>query len=261
MGPFASTPTIPPAKLVEITNDAMDEEMIFGEGLATTIEAKNGNIINELFPLERRRHIQRFKSEPDGRKSVIVSYTTENEEEVIEKLNSASLEPIIFHVKLPLWCPRNYEQRDQAAQFWPMNNIIAQNLSVPEKYEDHKQMLSRVYKNKSIIIIKPGSDEILAEEQCDCLDCEGHFEHKVIEALAKVSQWSITHDSYLCTGLDVYCYYEPCCMCTMAMVHSRVGRLFFIHPNPKYGGVMSQAFINQCPRINHRFRAFRMLFE
>ena len=261
MGPFASSPAIPKAKLIEITNNDMDKEMLFEEGLATTIDPRNGGKINELFPLEKRRHIQRFKPEEDGRKSVIVSYTIENENEVLEKLQSAGLEATVFHVKLPMWCPRNQQQKDQAHEFWPMNNIIAQTLAVPENYEDHKQILSRVYANKSIIIVKPGSDEILAEETCDCLDCEGNFEHKVIKALGKVSQWSIQNDSYLCNGLDVYCYTEPCCMCTMAMVHSRVGRLFFIQPNPQYGGIMSQAHINQCPRINHRFRAFRMLFE
>ena len=261
MGPFASSPTIPPGKLIEVTNNAMDEEMLFEEGLATTINPQKGGIINENFPLEKRRHIQRFKLDQDGMKSVIVSYTTENEEEVRQKLINCGLEPILFRVKLPMRCPRNAEQKEQASQFWPMNNIIAQNLTIPEKFEDHKQILSKVYTSKSIIIVKPGSQEILAEEKCDCDNCEGHFEHKVLEALGKVSQWAIQNDSYLCTGLDVYCYYEPCCMCTMAMVHSRVGRLFFIHPNPKYGGVMSQAFINQCPRINHRFRAFRMMFE
>ena len=261
MGAFSSAPTIPKGKLIEITNNSLDGDMQFQDGLATTIEQKSCGLISENFPLEKRRHIQRFKLEPDGRKSVIVSYTTENEREVIDKLNELGLNSNIFRVKLPMWCPRNHKQKDQAKEYWPMNNLIDQALTIPEKFEDHKQILSRVYTNKSVIIVKPGTDKILYETKCDCLDCQGHFEHNIIDALGKVSQWSIKNDSYLCTGLDIYCYYEPCCMCTMGMVHSRVGRLFFIQPNPKYGGVMSQASINQCPMVNHRFRAYRMLFD
>lgn len=261
MGPIVSAPTIPPATLKEITTDSMDGEMLFEEGIATTIEPKNGGLINQNFPLEKRRHIQRFRADPDGRKSVIISYTTENEEEVVQKLKDLELSTEIFTVKLPMWCPRNVEQKNQASQYWPMNNIIAQTLLQPEKYEDHMQFLSRVYTDKSIIIVKPGTDQIISQAKCDCEDCDGNFEHKVLDALGDASKWAIENNSYLCTGLDVYCYNEPCCMCTMAMVHSRVGRLFFIKQNKKFGGVMSQAKINQCPRINHRFRAFKMEFE
>ena len=261
MGIPLSAPAIPEADLIEITNDDMDGEMLFEEGLATTINPKNANLINQNFPLEKRRHIQRFQLLEDGSKSVIVSYTTENAEEVKEKLSEIGLSPEIFTVKLPMWCPRNMEQKNQASEFWPMNNIIAQNLSKPEKFEDHKQFLSKVYNEKSFLVVQPETGKIIASEKCNCDDCDGNIDHLCLKALGDASKWAIENNSYLCTGLDVYCYYEPCCMCTMAMVHSRVGRLFFIKPNQKFGGVLSQASINQCPRINHRFRSFRMVFK
>lgn len=259
MGIGGSAPTLPPATLKEITSNAMDGEMLFEDGIATTIDPKNANIINQNFQIERRRHIQRFKLEEDGRKSVVLSYSKDEAEYVKNKLQELGLSTDIFFIKLPCWCPRNIEQKNQAHQFWPMNNVIDQALPEKVNYEDHQMYLAQVYNEKCILIAKPDTTLVVAKAKSDCLDCDCCFEHGVIDAVAQASQWAIQNDSYLCTNLDVYCYYEPCCMCTMAMVHSRVGRLFFIEPNPKYGGVMSQAHINLSPKINHRFRAFRMI--
>ena len=141
-----------------------------------------------------------------------------------------------------------------------MNNLIDQSLPEKVNIDEHIKYLEKCYNEKCIIIAKPDTPLVVAKAKSDCDNCECCFEHGVIDAVGEASRWAIQNDSYLCTNLDVYCYYEPCCMCTMAMVHSRVGRLFFIEPNPKYGGVMNQAHINQSPKINHRFRAFRMVF-
>jgi hypothetical protein len=33
--------------------------------------------------------------------------------------------------------------------------------------------------------------------------------------------------TYLCTGYDVYLSKEPCLMCAMSLIHSRIRRLFY----------------------------------
>jgi len=63
---------------------------------------------------------------------------------------------------------------------------------------------------------------------------------------------------YLCTGLDVYLSHEPCIMCSMALLHSRVKRIFFIHPSPQVGGLMSVTKLHCLPRVNHRFKVFQV---
>lgn len=61
---------------------------------------------------------------------------------------------------------------------------------------------------------------------------------------------------YLANHLDVYVSHEPCVMCAMALVHSRVERVFFCYPNPTHGGLGSRYWVHCLPSLNHHYRAF-----
>ncbi|KAJ1781560.1 adenosine deaminase, tRNA-specific 3 [Coemansia sp. RSA 2399] len=60
---------------------------------------------------------------------------------------------------------------------------------------------------------------------------------------------------YLCEGHDVFASREPCTMCSMALVHSRIGRLFFIEP--REGGGISYYSMHSLKALNHHFTAFQ----
>ncbi|KAJ2611741.1 tRNA-specific adenosine deaminase subunit tad3 [Coemansia sp. RSA 1365] len=61
--------------------------------------------------------------------------------------------------------------------------------------------------------------------------------------------------NYLCEGLDVFSSKEPCVMCTMALVHSRIGRLFFMD-EIESGGI-SHYSMHCIKALNHHFTAFK----
>lgn len=61
---------------------------------------------------------------------------------------------------------------------------------------------------------------------------------------------------YLANNVDLYVSHEPCVMCAMALVHSRIGRVFFCFPNPVYGGVGSVHAVHSLPSLNHHYRVY-----
>ncbi|OTA96730.1 hypothetical protein M434DRAFT_67154 [Hypoxylon sp. CO27-5] len=47
-------------------------------------------------------------------------------------------------------------------------------------------------------------------------------------------------DGYLCHELELYMTHEPCTMCAMAILHSRMGRIVFRHRMPLTGGMSAE---------------------
>ncbi len=58
--------------------------------------------------------------------------------------------------------------------------------------------------------------------------------------------------NYRLTGSDLYVTIEPCSMCAGAMIHARIGRLFYGATEPRAGAVCSSIAVLDNPNVNHR---------
>lgn len=64
---------------------------------------------------------------------------------------------------------------------------------------------------------------------------------------------------YLCTGYWAFLLQEPCPFCAMALLHSRVSRIFYGAANPKTGILGSRATLHSVPGLNHRYQVWNKL--
>ena len=64
-------------------------------------------------------------------------------------------------------------------------------------------------------------------------------------------------EPYLCTGSDCYLWREPCAMCAMALVHSRVRRIVFCVPDGERGALGGSFRLHALESLNHHYEVFR----
>lgn len=61
---------------------------------------------------------------------------------------------------------------------------------------------------------------------------------------------------YLLTGLSVFMSHEPCLLCAMSLLHSRIANLFYIKRAPGSGGCGSVYSVHEDEGLNHRFEVW-----
>ncbi|XP_071581261.1 probable inactive tRNA-specific adenosine deaminase-like protein 3 [Temnothorax nylanderi] len=66
---------------------------------------------------------------------------------------------------------------------------------------------------------------------------------------------------YLCTGYWAFLLMEPCPLCAMALLHSRVARIFYGTANRSVGVLGTKAILHTVPGLNHRYRVWSGILE
>lgn len=87
------------------------------------------------------------------------------------------------------------------------------------------------------------------------LICEISCDHVCLVFVEDV----LPENAYLCSGLDLYLTYEPDLMSSMALVHSRIRRVYFKHRDAEAGALISgRGHIHSLRALNHHYRVFQM---
>lgn len=103
----------------------------------------------------------------------------------------------------------------------------------------------------------------ILHSSCDQRD--GHpLHHSVMNAIDMVAQSEKARKlnkpeeetGYLCHNLLVYTTFEPCAMCAMALVHSRIGRLTYLFKHAR-GAIESSYFIGDRRDLNWTYDIWR----
>jgi tRNA-specific adenosine deaminase 3 len=115
------------------------------------------------------------------------------------------------------------------------------------------------------LIVDPEADTIVGaatDSQRDAM--HRPLEHAAMAAVARVADWRQARednsDGYLCRGFHVYSTHEPCAMCAMALLHSRVTRLVYIEAAPSTGAIEPESSglcIHAQDRLNWQYEAWK----
>eukprot|EP01134_Creolimax_fragrantissima_P008017 CFRG8017T1 len=114
------------------------------------------------------------------------------------------------------------------------------------------------------VVVDPATNVVISVAADSDNDPLGHAVLRAVDYVAKEQvrksgemTRSIPGEPYLCTGYDVYLTKEPCIMCSMALVHSRVRRVLYGVSDFVMGGLGGRYSVHLQEGINHHFDVFQ----
>ncbi|ODV75774.1 Tad3p [Cyberlindnera jadinii NRRL Y-1542] len=279
-------------KLLQISNKRTSSELSLVDVWSIKIQPHDSpkvlGLIRDMsnddpHPLQ---HVKRLQKLEDGLLTVILcSVDLASREEVVSLLGEKGLGIETIEVRqVPAHCPPT---KDMALEwgklYWPLvwkGNPNDQILNEMVFNFDHiRSDLQLICTNSSkcceqlpisTVIVDPLTNAVIASS-----NDERHrhpLDHSVMRCIQLVSEYeqqrreSIDDPSdhhYLCNNYHVYTTHEPCTMCAMALIHSRIARLFYLKQSPKTGALDPESgpgyTIHDHKLLNSKFEVFKWI--
>lgn len=110
-------------------------------------------------------------------------------------------------------------------------------------------------------------DHIIYENSCTEIRCNTPersypFDHYVLQSLSSAAKnRRIPRNDkipYLLSGCVAILSHEPCTMCSMALLHSRIDSIIYFNRCDTSGALGSLCFLHSMDSLNHRFPVYRV---
>ncbi|KTW30240.1 hypothetical protein T552_00717 [Pneumocystis carinii B80] len=194
-------------------------------------------------------------------------------EELEKKLKERSINMEVRIVQVSKYAPLTYEQFHAWKVLWPLHfrkNILKlaeftdTTILKLKELMNHTWDLANKSKEIKIASIFVNMDLNVVVSSIDLrLSSKNPLKHSIINCITEIGKMLekqgmlITKGFfYLCKDLIVITTHEPCVMCCMAMVHSRIFRIFYSINMPKTGGLESNYHIHGRNELNHRYEVY-----
>lgn len=221
--------------------------------------------VNSRWPLPDLRHLKRIRPlfDRDGRKldtiKIIlhrVDLEDGNEEYDLDfdVLNTET-------VGVPAEAPLTVDRYKWANDIWP---VVFHKSSLEKEAAEQMDMatkISEIEMTADCMLVDPKTLEVIAEGASS--DPVSAIDHCVMRAVGSVAEKAksglLPSSQYLCTGYYAVLKREPCLMCAMALVHSRVAVVIFWDPDAENGCFVSQTDCSWIKACNHRYQIYQVI--
>ncbi|RLV89688.1 tRNA-specific adenosine deaminase subunit [Spathaspora sp. JA1] len=232
-------------------------------------------------------HIKRFMKVDDYIRAILCSVEYIGEKELIDLIHEhcVGLEVnSVGIINVPRYAPQTKEiTQEWSSKYWPIawkgnpnhQFLNSVQFDIPKEKElistllnelEHKQNSD----NASATLIAENSNDSITLKTIQVNNgSKSPYDHSVMRAISSVAKDELERresnspqgngQGYLCHNMIVYTTHEPCVMCCMALVHSRIGRLVYLQRAPTTGGLESNYQLGDRDGLNWKFQIWKWL--
>lgn len=225
--------------------------------------------LNTRFPLPDLRHLKRIRpifDDEGGKTNLIRIIVCNYEEELSEDDKKDFPEKTEFSTEnVPSTGPWLAEHLSRFNQMWP---CVFHKSSLEAEWKLEQDLAERIYDRfgsdfgeDDCLIIDPETDTVVGRGSLNMP--KNPLDHSIMRAIESVSSKAISKEipstQYLCTGFHVLLRKEPCFMCAMALVHSRVTAVIFEDTDSENGAYCSQTDCKWIRSCNHSYQVYKVI--